>query len=226
MLLLVYSAGVYVGRHPTIGNDRREARRDGNEELKLTAISEYNEGQQWTSIPALPAGYNQSISKYIWTTAASIASVEHQTRAGRSLDTARVKISPKHPVVLEGHPIRLVCVVMQTLRNNASAAPFMTFELPSMNSKDKRTVKLFLRPGRAVLMTLRPGRAVLVTLRPGRAVLLILRPGRAVLVTLRPGRAVLLILRPRRAVLMTLRPGRAVLLILKPGIYVADPWAR
>ena len=72
---------------------------------------------------------------------------EQQSTVGMVMDTTRVKISPKNPVVLEGHPVRLTCVVMQTLRNNASAAPYLTLQFPPMETKYRRSIRLQLRPG-------------------------------------------------------------------------------
>ena len=73
--------------------------------------------------------------------------VEQQSTVGMVMDASRVKISPKDPVVLEGHSVRLTCVTMQTLRDNASAAPYMTLQFPAMESKYRRSIRLQLRPG-------------------------------------------------------------------------------
>jgi len=165
VVLLVHLLGILdLSGYPILDNGRREARVGvGTEEAELTSSSSYINTQVGLHAPTLSEGYGHSSGGSSWTAAATFtasatsnASVSSDPRsdlplsssaARRVLDPVRVKISPKHPVVLEGHAVRLVCVAMQTLRSNASSAPFLTFQLPVMENRDKRSVKLFLRPG-------------------------------------------------------------------------------
>lgn len=111
--------------------------------------------------------HSSSDTSIIMTTAEtadiSIASVSSLTTEKNNmvLDTESIKITPKRPIVAEGHSARLICISIQILRRNSTSAPFMTFKFPPMSPKDKRGVRLTLRPGMCYSI---PGKMCLITL--------------------------------------------------------------
>ena len=155
LLYVVWLKNDVAGRgHLTVDNGRRQASSGenviqsedvvGTEVLQVTeAHSRWFTGTEHIS----PISTPDETSKDIGISALLDTS---PTFEDMILDPSKVKITPKHPIVLEGHPTRLTCVAKQLLANNASAAPYMTFQLPDMSNKDRRSVQLQLRPGKYI----------------------------------------------------------------------------
>lgn len=143
LLLLVHLAwrrNHSINGQLSVDNGRREA--ESGENLSHPGdVTGVKKLLRWTHINT-PSATSAQKSDF-----ATSSSPGEQSTVGMAMDTTRVKISPKNPVVLEGHPVRLTCVAMQTLRNNASAAPYLTLQFPSMETKYRRSIRLQLRPG-------------------------------------------------------------------------------
>ena len=157
LLYVVWLKNDVAGRgHLTVDNGRRQASSGENviqsEDVGTEVLQVTGAHSRWFT-GAEHISYNSPISTPDETskdTGISALLDTSPTFEDMILDPSKVKITPKHPIVLEGHPTRLTCVAKQLLANNASAAPYMTFQLPGMSNKDRRSVQLQLRPGKYI----------------------------------------------------------------------------
>lgn len=78
------------------------------------------------------------------------ASTEHPSHSlvdDDVLDSERIKIMPRVPVVAEGHSLQVSCVVKQLLVRQEREAPYLSFEFPPMEEKYEEKISVSLRPG-------------------------------------------------------------------------------